>query len=89
MANETISALTSPTEKTLRILKQYLPYALIIYLAWANEKKDLRLETLRQENNQQQQSALDFARESYIKSMEAYQLSIRTYEQDHQNMDAR
>jgi hypothetical protein len=66
----------SANEKTLRLMKSYLSYVVIIGLSWWVIHLDMQLERLRKEADEQKLEAIRFWREAYRKSSETYLLMI-------------
>jgi hypothetical protein len=85
MANEIKEAVLSFSEKQLKLLKMYLPYVVIVALAWGYFKKDKEVDMIRSEEKEHMQKDIDFAKEAYEKSNETYYFIVNRLKDEKQN----
>jgi hypothetical protein len=78
MANEIKEAVLGWSERQLKLLKMYLPYVVIVALSYGYMSKDKQLDKLRTDENAHLQKDIEFARDAYQRSTEAYSLMIQT-----------
>lgn len=85
MANEIKAAALNFSERQLKLLKMYLPYVVIVALGWGYSKKDNQIDKIRNEEKKHMQQDIEFAKQAYQKSNEAYNLIINTMKNGNQD----
>lgn len=85
MANEIKETVLSFSEKQLKLLKTYLPYVVIVALAYGYLKKDSQIDAIRKEEKEHMQKDIDFAKDAFQKSNETYYLIINRLKNEKQD----
>lgn len=85
MANEIKEVALSFSERQLKLLKMYLPYVVIVALAYGYLKKDSQIDAIRKDEKEDMQKNLDFAKEAYKKSNETYLFILNNFKNEKQD----
>lgn len=82
MANEIKEAALNWTEKQLKLLKMYLPYVVIVAISYGYVNKDKEIRKLRDDEKEHLQKDIDFARDAYQRSADAYKIIMQNFKNE-------